>query len=219
MKIASGRSRSSNSQSTHLYTDGRMGQRPLTTERATERRQQLLQAALEIFAENDYDDVSVDEIAESAGVSHGLIFQYFGTKKELYVATVEPLIEEFRARIAPDRSLPPPERLRTSLRAYAETISAHPRGYRFLMTSGIGFKEVREKVDAARLSAVGRIAPQMGLDPARPEVRAGIVGWIAYLDAAMLAWLDTGEPEVDVLVELIASALRGTGEAIAAASG
>ena len=195
-----------------------MGQRPLTTERASERRQQLLRAALDVFGDNDYDDVSVDDVAEHAGVSHGLIFQYFGTKKDLYIATVEPLIEEFRARVAPDPDLPPPDRLRKSMRAYAETIRAHPEGYKFLMTRGIGFQEVRQKLEAARASAVGRIAPQMGLDPKDPAVRAGILGWISYTDAAMLAWLDSGEPDVDVLVELIASALGATGEAIAASS-
>jgi AcrR family transcriptional regulator len=194
-----------------------MGQRPLTTERASERRRQLLETALEVFGDSDYDDVSVDAVAEAAGVSHGLVFQYFGTKKDLYIATVEPLIEQFRARIAPDLGLPPAERLRQSLRAYAEVISAHPEAYRFLMTRGVGFKEVREKLDAAREVAVGRIAPQMGLDPERPEVRIGILAWISYLDGAMLAWLGTGEPEVEVLVELIAAALRGTAQAIAAA--
>lgn len=193
-----------------------MGQRPLTTERASERRRQLLEAALEVFAKKDYDDVSVDEVAELAGVSHGLIFQYFGTKKDLYVAAVEPLIEQFRARVAPDRELPPPERLRRSMRAYAETVAAHPDGYRFLMTRGMGFQDVRKKVEAARLSAVGRIAPQMGLDPGDPAVRAGILGWIAYTNEAMLDWLEHGEPDVGVLVEMIAAALRGTGEALAA---
>ena len=61
-----------------------MGNGPatLTTERAAERRQQLLKAALEVF-KKDFDDVSVDEVADAAGVSHGLIFQYFGTKKDL----------------------------------------------------------------------------------------------------------------------------------------
>lgn len=194
-----------------------MGQRPLTTERAAERRQQLLRAALEVFAEHDYDDVSVDQVAELAGVSHGLVFQYFGTKKDLYVATVEPLIEEFRGRIAPDPSLPPPERLRRSLRAYAEEISTHPQGYRFLMTRGVGFEGVREKLQEARGAAVGRIAPQMGLDPERPEVRVGLLSWIAFLDSAMLDWLETGEPDVDALVEVIAGALRGTAEVIAKA--
>jgi AcrR family transcriptional regulator len=194
-----------------------MGQRPLTTERASERRRQLLQAALEVFGDSDYDDVSVDEVAEKAGVSHGLVFQYFGTKKELYIATVEPLIEAFRAEVAPDLELPPAERLRASMRAYAQLISEHPQGYRFLMTRGIGFKGVREKLEEARGVAVGRIAPQMGLDPERPEVQVGIRSWIGYMDSAMLSWLETGGPDVETLIEMIAGALRGTAEAIIAA--
>ena len=194
-----------------------MGQRPLTTERATERRQQLLRAALEVFGEKDFDDVSVDEVADAAGVSHGLIFQYFGTKKDLYIATVEPLIEEFRAQIQPDPDLEPPDRLRQSTRAYAQLIAEHPEAYRFLMTRGSGFAEVRKQLEAARLVAVGRIAPQMGLDPERPDVRVGILAWIGYMESAMLSWLEKKEPDVDTLVEMIAGALRGTGEAIAAA--
>ena len=86
--------------------------RPLTTERAGERRLQLLAAALEVFGDRDYDDVSVDEVAEAAGVSHGLVFQYFGSKKGLYVACLEPLIVDFRERVEPDPELPPVERLR-----------------------------------------------------------------------------------------------------------
>src|SRR5262249_24517671 len=89
----------------------------LTTERADERRQQLVASALEVFGDRDYDEVSVDEVAEAAGVSHGLVFQYFGSKKGLYAACLQPLIEFFRARIEPDPDLPPVERLRSALRS------------------------------------------------------------------------------------------------------
>ena len=65
-----------------------MGRRPLTSERALRRREQLLEIALEQFLARDYEDVSVDEIAKLAGVSHGLVFQYFGSKKDLYIASV-----------------------------------------------------------------------------------------------------------------------------------
>ena len=108
-----------------------------------------------MFGEQDFDDVSVDEVADAAGVSHGLIFQYFGTKKDLYIAAVAPLIEGFRARIQPDPELPPPERLRQSIRAYAQVISEHPEGYRFLMTRGIGFAEVRKSLERAKRSRSG----------------------------------------------------------------
>lgn len=161
----------------------------------------------------------MDEIADAAGVSHGLIFQYFGTKQDLYVATVQPVIEEFRRRIAPDMSLPGPERLRGALNAYAELVSEHSRAYRALTTRASRFPEVRERLETARWEAVSRIAAQVGLDPNRPEVRIGLRAWIGYLDTAMLAWLDTGGLEQEALVEMIVRAMGATLEAINEVSG
>jgi AcrR family transcriptional regulator len=191
--------------------------RPLTTERAGERRQQLVAAALEVFGDRDYDEVSVDEVAEAAGVSHGLVFQYFGSKKGLYAACLQPLIEFFRARIEPDPDLPPVERLRSALRSYADLITEHPAGYRSLMTRGTGFSEVREGLERARWWRVERLAEGMGLDPARPVVRVGLRAWVGYVDAAMLTWLDHGAPDRDTLVEMLVRALGATAESIAAA--
>jgi AcrR family transcriptional regulator len=190
--------------------------RPLTTERAGERRAQLLAAALEVFGDRDYDDVSVDEVAEAAGVSHGLIFQYFGSKKGLYIACLEPLIGFFRARIEPDPDLPQVERLRSGLRNYADLISEHPAGYRNLMTRAAGFTEVRDGLERARWERITGLAEGMGLDPKRPAVRVGLRSWIAYVDAAMLTWLDQGAPDRDALVEMLVRALGATAEGIAA---
>jgi AcrR family transcriptional regulator len=191
--------------------------RPLTTERAGERRRQLIEAALAVFGERDYDEVSVDEVADAAGVSHGLVFQYFGSKKGLYVACLQPLIEFFRERIEPDPDLAPIERLRSGLRNYADLISEHPVGYRSLMTRGTGFSEVREGLERARWQRVTRLAEGMGLDPNQPAVRVGLRSWIAYVDTAMLTWLDQGAPDRDALVEMLVRALGATAESIAAA--
>ncbi|MSO42425.1 MAG: TetR/AcrR family transcriptional regulator [Solirubrobacterales bacterium] len=195
-----------------------MAKAPPTSTRASERREQLLQTAIALFDEHDYDDVSVDDIAKAAGVSHGLLFQYFGSKQELYVATVQPIIEEFRRRIAPDPELPPPERLRGTLRAYADFIHEHPTGYRSLMTRASRVPEVRGMIEEARWVGVHRIASQIGLDAERPEVRIGLRAWIGYMDTAMLAWIDNDELERDDLVEMIALAMRSTLESIAAAA-
>lgn len=149
-------------------------------------------------------------------MSHGLVFQYFGTKKELYVAALEPLIERFRARIAPDPELPGPERLRAALRSYADVISEHPIGYRSLMTRAVAFAEVREGLERARAQGVGRLAEGMGLDPDRPAVRIGLRAWFSYVDTAMLLWLERGVPDREALVEILIAALAGTAKGIAA---
>ena len=156
-------------------------------------------------------------MADAAGVSHGLVFQYFGSKKGLYVACLQPLIEFFRERIEPDPDLVPIERLRSGLRNYADLISEHPAGYRSLMTRGTGFSEVREGLERARWERVTRLAEGMGLDPNQPAVRVGLRSWIAYVDTAMLTWLDQRAPDRDALVELLVRALGATAESIAAA--
>ncbi len=189
---------------------------PLTTERAGERRTQLLAAALEVFGDRDYDEVSVDEVADAAGVSHGLVFQYFGSKKGLYIACLQPLIEFFRGRIEPDPNLPPAERLRSGLGNYADLISEHPVGYRSLMTRGTSFSEVREGLELARWERVERLAESMSLDARRPAVRVGLRSWVAYVDSAMLTWLDQGAPDREALVDLLVRALGATAESIAA---
>jgi len=170
-----------------------------------------------VFGDRDYDDVSVDEVAEAAGVSHGLIFQYFGSKKGLYIASLEPLIEFFRARIEPDPELPPVERLREGLRNYADLITEHPVGFRNLMTRAAAFTEVRDTVEKARAWRVQRLADSMGLDVEVPAVRVGLVAWTSYVEAAMLAWVDAGGEDRDQLVEMLVKALGATAEGIAAA--
>jgi AcrR family transcriptional regulator len=53
-----------------------------------ERREEILDAALGVFAEHGLSGASTDEIAKRAGISQPYIFRLFGTKKELYLALV-----------------------------------------------------------------------------------------------------------------------------------
>jgi AcrR family transcriptional regulator len=53
-----------------------------------ERREEILDAALEVFAEHGLHGASTDEIARRAGISQPYVFRLFGTKKELYLAGV-----------------------------------------------------------------------------------------------------------------------------------
>jgi AcrR family transcriptional regulator len=53
-----------------------------------ERREEILDAALEVFAEHGLHGASTEEIARRAGISQPYVFRLFGTKKELYLAVV-----------------------------------------------------------------------------------------------------------------------------------
>ena len=55
---------------------------------ADQRRERILRAAQELFAERGYDGASAEAIAARAGVAKGLIFHHFGSKADLYLAAV-----------------------------------------------------------------------------------------------------------------------------------
>ena len=72
-----------------------------TRQTANERREAVLAAAQEAFARGGLDGTSTEEIAAAAGISQPYLFRLFGTKKKLFVATVErcmaDTLELFRA--------------------------------------------------------------------------------------------------------------------------
>ena len=67
-----------------------------------QRREQILDAANALFAERGYDEVSVEDIASSAGVTRGLVHHYFGGRKQVYIALLE------RLGAVREEQLPPP---------------------------------------------------------------------------------------------------------------
>jgi AcrR family transcriptional regulator len=51
-------------------------------------RERLLRAAADVFARRGYDGARVSDIAESAGLSNGALYAYFGSKAELLVGAL-----------------------------------------------------------------------------------------------------------------------------------
>ena len=56
------------------------------------RRQQILDAALEVFAHKGYTAATIPEIAKAAGLAAGTIYIYYPSKRELFVAVIENLL-------------------------------------------------------------------------------------------------------------------------------
>lgn len=65
-----------------------------------EKRQRIINAAMEVFGKNEYKRASTDLIAVKAGISKGLLFYYFHNKKELYLYIYNCLIEVMREQVA-----------------------------------------------------------------------------------------------------------------------
>jgi AcrR family transcriptional regulator len=83
------------------------------------RPQELLEAALQVFARNGYRSATLDQVAEAAGVTKGTIYHYFDTKEELLLG----VIQHYQAlafgrveHVMRDASLPASTRIRLLLR-------------------------------------------------------------------------------------------------------
>ena len=63
----------------------------------TEKQRQVLDAALEVFAEQGFSATSTGEIAKRAGVAAGTVFRFYRTKKDLLIGVVAPLFRRFVA--------------------------------------------------------------------------------------------------------------------------
>ncbi|MGP4075338.1 TetR/AcrR family transcriptional regulator [Halobacillus sp. K22] len=61
----------------------------------TPKQEQILKAAVEIFAEKGYASSSTSEIAARAGVAEGTIFRHYKTKKDLLFSIVTPFMTQF----------------------------------------------------------------------------------------------------------------------------
>src|SRR2546430_6515128 len=136
-----------------------------------ERREQLMRIGLELFSTNSYDAVSIDEIAARAGISKGLLYHYFPSKREFYVAGVRAAAAQLREVVEPDPELPPPERLRVSLEAYLDYVEHHAEGYIALMRGGIGSDaEGRQVVEGSRAGIIARSIAHLPLPSDPPTL-------------------------------------------------
>jgi AcrR family transcriptional regulator len=175
------------------------------------RREQLVALGGEIFSERPFDEVSIDDIAAAAGISKGLLYHYFPSKRDFYVAVVRQAAEEMQVVTEPDPELSPLDRLSVGLDHYLEYVETHARGFATVLRAGIGSDpEVAAIVEDVRAAMAGRILDDLPIEGEIPAgVRIAVRGWVGFAEAASLEWLERGEVTRDELRDLLIKALTG----------
>jgi AcrR family transcriptional regulator len=109
---------------------------PVERKSKEQRREEILEAALDVFAERGYHGASTDEIARRAGISQPYVFRLFGTKKDLFIAVdtrcFRQTLEMFQ-RAA--EGLRGEEALHAIAAAYGELLQNDPRYLRSQMAA------------------------------------------------------------------------------------
>jgi AcrR family transcriptional regulator len=176
-------------------------------------RQAILLAARDAFADRGYDQASIRQIATGAGVDPALVHHYFGTKEQLFLATIG-------APIDPGTLLPQllaggldelPERLvGTFLGVWDDPVSG--AAAIALLRSGLAHDtSARMLREFLTTQVLRRAIEQLDLDPAEAPLRASLVA-SQMLGLAMLRYVLKVPPlalaERDALVQAIAPTIR-----------
>ncbi|MGW3496465.1 TetR/AcrR family transcriptional regulator [Streptomyces sp. NPDC001020] len=168
-----------------------------------ERRRQLLDAALSLFAHRAPEEVSLDDVAEVAGVSRPLVYRYFpGGKQQLYEAALRSAADELQQCFAEPPQGPLTRRLSRALDRYLAFVGRHDAGFSALLQGGSVVETSRTTaiVDGVRRAAVEHILSHLGVEEPGPRLRMTVRTWITAVEAASLIWLDEDQqPPVDEL--------------------
>ncbi|MER7197882.1 TetR family transcriptional regulator [Streptomyces sp. CB01635] len=188
--------------------------RRLSTE---ERREQLLSVGARLFAQSTYDDVWIEQVAEIAGVSRGLLYHYFPTKRDFFAAVVQRESERMLRLTAAVPGIPVREQIAVGLDTFLGYVEAHGEGFRaFHRAEAAGDPAVREVYRRGLAAQERQIVEALAADPdsshidgESPVLRLAVRGWLAFMVAVCLEWLDEPELSRDQVRDLCARALLG----------
>lgn len=175
-----------------------------------ERRAQLIDLGVRMLADRPLEQISVEDIADQAGVSRGLLFHYFASKHDFHVEIVRHTSAEMLARTAPNLDLPVIDMLRDVMAAYVDYVSENRDTYVSLLRgTASGDPAMREVFESTRAEMARRVIeqlPHLGIEP-DARIALSVRGWIAFVEEATITWLRAPEIPRDELIELLVTAL------------
>jgi AcrR family transcriptional regulator len=190
------------------------------------RREQLLDSGVALLKHRPQTEVSIEEIAEAAGVSKGLLYHYFPTKTEFIVAALERGQRELAARLAPDDSLAPVKRLDAGLEAFLDYVEEHPAAFASIFRGESESPRIAAVLEAGRAGQLETLLVALGewqqapVSVKRtPELEAAVQGWLFFVEGAVLHWMENEGGDRKRLRVMLRTALGGALFAAAAARG
>lgn len=190
--------------------------KPKFKRRADERADEILDAALELFAERSFTATRVEDIAARAGVSKGTVYLYFDSKKSLLEALVKralvPISERLIASVDATETDP-----RETFRSFGKLLTSEDGQSGILAVPGLVMKESkqfpelsrslgREVLEKVRPQMVAMIERQIELGAFRkvdPELAfRSVVGpmFMHLMTARMFDVFSNDEPKMDRMV-------------------
>jgi AcrR family transcriptional regulator len=130
---------------------------------ADQRRIQLLDVARARFAEQGFHATSMDEIAESAGVTKPVLYQHFPSKRALYVELLDSTGQALLTTLAESAGRAPSGRsaVEAGFRAYFQFAMTNRDGFRLLLASAVRSDDEFSRVVSEMMEAITNAIAQL----------------------------------------------------------
>jgi TetR/AcrR family transcriptional regulator, fatty acid metabolism regulator protein len=162
----------------------------------TDKRTRILDAAIRVFAEHGYHGARVGDIAEDAGVAHGLLYHYFASKDDvlrtIFVENWGALIARFRAVEA--FAEPAPAKLEGIAKILLRTWRNDPALVTVMVREVARGPQLQDRVDEVReaFAIVQRVIEEgQAAGSFRTDIDARFASWIFYggLEEVLTGWV------------------------------
>ncbi|TXS44323.1 TetR/AcrR family transcriptional regulator [Streptomyces sp. t39] len=181
-----------------------------------ERRAQLISIGLRLLTTRPIHEMSIDEVAVEAGISRGLLFHYFPTKRDYYVAVVQAGGRRLLLHAAAPEEGTPQDRVRGIVDGFVSFVQRRKDTYVAVVRAAAGGDDlVLEVFEDNRRTLADRVLQAAGIHAPTPLHRLAARGWLAM--AEEMAVSSTADVVTkDDLVDLLVSSLEQTLEQFAA---
>lgn len=144
-----------------------------------------------MFAESPYEDVLVEDIAARAGVSRALLYHYFPSKRDLYVAIFKRASHRLLARADPNPQLPLAEQLANGLEAYIRYFADHPFEATAINRGALSDDPAIHAIITDELNIIGqRLIDKLVTEGRLRDItEIAVEGWLAFVRAACVKWV------------------------------
>lgn len=169
-----------------------------------ERRTQLINIGLRLLVDRPIHEMSIDEVAAEAGISRGLLFHYFPSKRDYYVEVVRAAGRRLLMHAKAPEEGTPAERVRGIVDGFVSFVQRRKGNYVALVRTGAGGDElVLEVFEEIRVTLTDRVLMAVGILSAAPLLRLAVRGWLAMVEEMAVDATDdvvTTDDLVDLLV-------------------
>jgi TetR/AcrR family fatty acid metabolism transcriptional regulator len=161
-----------------------------------EKRKRILDAAIRVFADHGYHAARVGDIAEDAGVAHGLLYHYFASKDDvlrtIFTENWGELIGRFRAVEAAHE--PAPKKLEGIAKMLLRTWRNDPALVTVMVREVARSHQLQDRVDEVReaFAIVQRVIEEgQAAGAFRPDIDARLASWVFYggLEEVLTGWV------------------------------